>query len=192
MSYNTSVQPTTGFTPFYLMFGRQARVPIDVMFGSSPVIETSPSTYAIKLKQSLTAAYEHVRDKMNVSFERQKQHYDKKVHGKPYNVNDYVWLYSPTVPLGQSKKLHHPWSGPFQIVKRLSDATYRIAATTSTKCQRQIVHFDRLKPCPPGTRLPQAQPTAEPISVQPSSAIPTVPFGTNLHIVDDDPPPQVT
>ena len=190
MAYNTSVQPTTGFTPFYLMFGRQARIPIDVMFGSSPVIETSPSTYAIQLKQSLTAAYGHVRDKMDVTFERQKQHYNKKVHGKPYNVDDYVWLYSPAVPPGQSKKLHHPWSGPFQIVKRLSDATYRIA-DTSAKRQRHIVHFDRLKPCTPGTRLPQAQQPTQPISVQPSSTIRTVPFGTNLHLVDDDPPPQV-
>ena len=43
MAYDTSVQPTTGFTPFYLMFSRQARIPIDVMFGSSSVIETSPT-----------------------------------------------------------------------------------------------------------------------------------------------------
>lgn len=39
MACNTSVQPTTGYTPFYLMFGRQVRMPVDLMqdrIGSKP------------------------------------------------------------------------------------------------------------------------------------------------------------
>ena len=67
-SYNTSVQPTTGYTPFYLIFGRQAHIPVDVMSGSSPIVDTSPSIYATTLKQSLTTAYNHVHDKMNITF----------------------------------------------------------------------------------------------------------------------------
>ena len=27
---------------------------------------------------------------------------------------------------GKSKKLYQPWSGPFIVVKRLSDVTYRV------------------------------------------------------------------
>ena len=43
----------------------------------------------------------------------------------------------PAVP---PKKLHHAWSGPFQIIKQLSDGTY--IADTHEKHNRQVVHFD--------------------------------------------------
>ena len=31
MEYNTSLHPTTGFTPFYLMFGHQAKLPVELL-----------------------------------------------------------------------------------------------------------------------------------------------------------------
>ena len=85
------------------------------MYGS-PVVESSPSNYAIELKKSLTTAYNQVCTKMDIQFQRQIQKYDKKVHSAPYKVGELVWLYSPAVPPGESKKLHHPWSGPFKTI----------------------------------------------------------------------------
>ena len=47
---------------------------------------------------------------------------------------------------GQSRKFHKPWSGPYTVVKKLSDVTYRVCLPQS-KRKRLVVHFDRLKRC---------------------------------------------
>ena len=152
MAYNTSVHSSTGFTPFYLMFGREAKLPIDLMYGTGNNVETPITDYANQLKKSLEGAYNQARQKLGASHERRKGHYDKRIHGEPFQEGDLVWLHSKVIPQGQSKKLHHPWTGPYKIVERISDSDYKVKGLRGKK-QSHIVHFDRLKPCTPGTRF---------------------------------------
>ena len=77
------------------------------------------------LKESLQDAYDVVR-KTAWMQQRQKGLYDKRAHGKPYKIGDYVCLHSPVVPRGGSRKLHRPLTGPFKVITKLSDGTYRI------------------------------------------------------------------
>ena len=192
MAYNTSTQSTTGYTPFYLMFGRQAKLPVDIMYGTNAMNEVSPNQHAADLRTRLTEAYEKVRQHLNIGQEWQKEFYDRRVHGKPYDVGALVWLHSLVLPRGKSKKFHHPWTGPFIVVKRLSDVTYRIQSREGRR--RLVVHFDRLKLCHPGTRfnseyLPPSQPDNSRLQQNHE-----VPFGTQLQLIDDDdlvtPPPS--
>lgn len=50
MAYNTSKYPTTGFTPFHLMFGRQAQLPVDLMYGSPNLEAVLPSQYKTSVR----------------------------------------------------------------------------------------------------------------------------------------------
>ena len=123
MAYNTSVHASTGYTPFFLMFGRQARMPIDLMYGTGDEKEVPTTQYAAA---TVVEAYRGVREKLAASHARRKNYYDQKVHGQPFAVGDLVWLHSVVVPRGKSKKLHHPWIGPFRVLTKLSESDYRV------------------------------------------------------------------
>lgn len=156
LAYNTSVNQTTGYSPFFLMFGCSVHMPVDIMYGSPSQPQVALPQYVADLRSSLTAAYARTRKCMEGKLNRQKEIYDKRVHGKRFQKGDLVWLHTPAVPWGQAKKLHRPWTGPYCIVAKLSDAVYRIRHLQSPR-KRLVVHFDRLKLCPPTTRLPTTE-----------------------------------
>ena len=104
MAYNTSTHATTGFTPFFLMFGRQARIPTDLMYGTAEPESLDYGEYAAQLRKSMANAYRIARESSAGKQERQAEMYNEKVHGKPHDVGSLVWLLNPQVPRGKSKK----------------------------------------------------------------------------------------
>ena len=189
MAYNTSVHSSTGFSPYFLMFGRQPKLPIDLAY---PLDQSSPCSvkdYAESLKINLESAFQRAREQLNTHHEHRKEQYDKKVYGDPYKEGDLVWLHNPAVPKNSSRKLHHPWSGPYRITKRLTDNDYRIESTNRKK-QLQVVHFNRLKHCSPGTRFLTGL-KETPTEPDKEEVITTsYHCGENLDIVDDPSPPN--
>lgn len=95
MAYNMSVHPSTDYTPSYLIFGCQVRMPINIMFGTTPSHTQSQSEYATHFCQELESANHKVREHLGHRLARQKALHDKKVHGQPFQCRDLVWLHSP-------------------------------------------------------------------------------------------------
>ena len=152
MAYNSSIHASTGYSPHYLLFGSEARLPLDLMYDTGKHHQQPVQKYAADLRQHLQDAHRVVRQQLQHTHVRQKEYYDRKVHGDPHKEGDLVWLHNPAIPPGESAKLHHPWTGPYKILKKISDADYRIKELFGKKSPL-IVHFDRLKSCHPGTRF---------------------------------------
>ena len=74
---------------------------------------------------------------------RQREYFNRKVHGEPFKEGDLVWLFEPHK--AKSRKFYLPWHGPFEVLSITSEVTYMICKR-GNKEKWQKVHFNRLKP----------------------------------------------
>ena len=84
-AYNTSVHTTTGFTPYFLTVGVEARVPSDILVGL-PEMERTPAVYAFQRYQKLGVAYEASREATYTATKRAKDYYDMGAIQKEFKV----------------------------------------------------------------------------------------------------------
>ena len=145
LAYRTSVHETTGATPFSLMFGRDPRLPEDIMYGIPSETYDSTERYSQTLIGRMRRAYQLAQEKAKSKQSHQKEEYDKTMKGHPYQVDDIVFLHSSVVPKGCSRKFVRPWQGPFKVTKVISSSVYRIVDCSNPR-RKQVVHFNRLKP----------------------------------------------
>ena len=144
MAYRSSVHESTGFSPQFLVQGRELTLPIDVMY---PNPDQAPLTtlddFVYKRKKAFQRAFELVRSHLHQNQTRRNALYNQKVHGPTYENGQKVLLHNPAVSVGQTPKLSSPWRGPYIILDCLNDVTYKIREIATNK--ESVVHYDRLK-----------------------------------------------
>nr|KAG5702755.1 hypothetical protein BaRGS_003629 [Batillaria attramentaria] len=114
-AYNCTKHDTTGYSPYFLMFGRHPRLPVDLQFGTqprNPRDHKSYSEYGKALSERLRAAFETVRRHTSAAQQTQKQHYDRRVRGSTVQKGDRVLVRNVT-PQG---KLDDRWSEEVYLV----------------------------------------------------------------------------
>ena len=76
--YNSSRNDATGFSPFYLLFGRSPRLPVDLMFGlSHEDTRMNHTEYTEKWKVAMKDAYELAWQNISKSADDGKKQYDQ-------------------------------------------------------------------------------------------------------------------
>ena len=85
LAYNSTRHDSTGFSPYFLMFGREPRLPVDNMF---PLTAEPRGDYVSNVKQALEWAWAKATDNSAKAKESQKKYYDKRVRGATLKVGD--------------------------------------------------------------------------------------------------------
>ncbi|MCG7878903.1 MAG: RNase H-like domain-containing protein, partial [Candidatus Thiodiazotropha endolucinida] len=142
MAYRSSEHETTGFTPNYMMLGREVSVPIDIQFGS-PIERTFASEWVNKLKDRMEWAHELARLNIEGAILRQKRYHDSKLFWDSFEPGDKVFVFFPTTRPGRCRKFRGLWRGPFVIKRKLSDVTYGIKLESGKP--EYIAHIDNIK-----------------------------------------------
>ena len=144
------IHKSTGFSPNLLFLGREIYTPLDILFRYPHQNDNESYTkYISALRDKLVKANHFCRSQLNKNQVKQSHYYNKTMHEISLEVGSLVWLFTPARKKGLSPKLSSAWSGPYEIVKKLSDITFRIKPVNGRKLS--VVHVNRLKPVKPRT-----------------------------------------
>ena len=123
----TTSHESTGFTPNYLMYGRQVLGPVDLMLGEKPAEKLdSFDTYVDALQDRLYKAYSSTRWVLKKHAEANKRKYDVRVCPKQYQVGDLVRVFNPRHLTGKQNKWARKYEGPYEVSKLMGEVNLLI------------------------------------------------------------------
>jgi hypothetical protein len=169
-AYRISTNASTGFSPYEMMFGRQAQTPLDLIFGLEPEQFKCESEWVEFTKTSLKSIFNDAWDNQVIAAERNKSRSDSTREDTTFTPGDKVLLWEPmnitddvdnllTSPLTSyssklltkvrtSRKLKTPWTGPHIIIEKLGRYSYNVQHCNKvgalSEPKRFKVHVDRL------------------------------------------------
>ena len=146
MAYNATPHESTGLTPRRLVYGSEMTFPLDMItdpIGIEKDERKLTSEYVRILENNLKEGHEIARKNLNTAAKKQKMTYDVKVRPVTYKVGDLVWRNQKRNAPGLKSKIVRHWTGPWVIVEKLSDITFKIK--WSKNSPPVTVHGDILK-----------------------------------------------
>ena len=148
-AYNGTRSTVTGYSPYFLLFGRKARMPVDYVF---PTLRDSP--HQTKMEVSVAAMQKRLKEAFAVARHltsqeaaRQRRYYNCKAGAVALQPGDVVMVC--TNGFVGKRKVKDQWEdGGFIVESQLEDwSVYKVRCLTSDAKQKpkyQILHRNRL------------------------------------------------
>lgn len=162
-AYNSTKCDATGFSPYYLMFGREARLPVDLCFPCSSDGKgvKEHCKYVAKLKHDLQEAYRLASNAADKVHQRNKRVYDSKVKLQLLDIGDRVLLRN--LGLKGKHKLQGRWgSVPHMVIGKMPHLpVYKVRPELGQSGRVRTLHRDHLLPIGQWVRMLDSTVSAE-------------------------------
>ena len=144
LAYRSTIHETTGYTPNYLMLGREVFLPRDIMIGVIPEDQRQIApTFVAELQERMAGCFQEVRQNMKAQGERAKRYYNLKTREEELKPGEAVYMVEMLRKVGVSPKLADKWKGPYMVVQKCG-SVYEVQLNTKTS---KLIHYDLLKRC---------------------------------------------
>ena len=168
-AYRTAPHSVTGYTPFFLMHGREARSPIDILASSLKEIYHDVASYGTLVTRELKHAYDIVRTRLLENAKRTLSKWNASHPRKvaTFQPGDQVLMFKPNLnkQTGQpdhSAKFNKSWNGPYVVREHRFDADSDVYLLEDTSTGRQwSVNVNKLTQYFPRTFLDRKATTAQ-------------------------------
>ena len=117
-AYRVSAQESTKESPFFLVNGRDARIPTEtaLSYVRSPYA-IDVEDYKEELLAGLSLAWKLASDHIKQAQVVQKTYYDRSAKEVNLKVGDRVMVFMPAEAQGKAWKLSRPFHGPYRVLK---------------------------------------------------------------------------
>jgi len=114
-AYRTTVHEATGFTPYFLMHGRETRLPADLVYGDADAVsQPDVFDYPNRLGDTLREAFITARQNLERVARRRKAHYDLRARPATFQPGSWYGVWSLSACLAGTENGGHYTKGHFK------------------------------------------------------------------------------
>ena len=147
MAYrSTPATQSTDFSPFFLLYGREMRLPIDTVLQPKDHLSQDCKIHLGRILQNLEVCRKLAGENIKAAQDKYKYQHDKRSQLPSFQPAQRVWLYCTKVPPGKAPKLHRKWVGPYYITMIGPNHTFRLRNAQTNLEVKSLVNAARLKP----------------------------------------------